>query len=183
MRWGKRTEGREAREDKDALDTAWRIHGALVDWTGKVDAKASFAFALESAGLGVIVTLSGKDRLFSALEGPWQQISYIVAAAGLALGAGCAMWVVIPRLRATKVKKEWPDNFIYFGHLKFWKPEDLPTKIKATELLPVITNQMVRMSKIAWMKHVLVVISMSLASTAGVSLLICATLVRMGLTP
>ena len=55
--------------DKDTLDTAWRIHGALVDWTGKVDAKASFAFALESAGLGVIVTLSGRDRLFEKLEG------------------------------------------------------------------------------------------------------------------
>lgn len=183
MAWGKKAEPEVDKIDKESLDTAWRIHGALVDWTGKVDAKASFAFALESAGLGVIVTLSGKDRLFGALEGPWQNISYIVAAAALVLGAGCAMWVVIPRLRATKVGKEWQDNFIYFGHLKYWKPEDLPAKIKATDLLPVITNQMVRMSKIAWMKHVLVVISLILASIAGLSLLICASLVRMGWMP
>ena len=33
---------------KDATDTAWRIHGALVDWTGKVDTKASFALTIES---------------------------------------------------------------------------------------------------------------------------------------
>jgi hypothetical protein len=183
MWWDKKPEPPADTSDKEALDTAWRIHGALVDWTGKVDAKASFAFALESAALGVIVTLSGKDRLFGALEGPWQNISYVIAAAALVLGAGCAMLVVIPRLRATKVGKEWRDNFIYFGHLKYWAPENLPAKIKATDLLPVITNQMVRMSKIAWMKHVLVVISLILASAAGLSLLVCAFLVRVEWTP
>jgi hypothetical protein len=68
-------------------------------------------------------------------------------------------------------------------NLKYWEPKDLPAKIKSTELLPVITNQMVRMSKIACMKHVLVVISLILASVAGICLFICASLVRMGWAP
>ncbi|MFF6958165.1 MULTISPECIES: hypothetical protein [unclassified Streptomyces] len=28
---------------EDARETAWRIHGAVGEWTGQVDAKASFA--------------------------------------------------------------------------------------------------------------------------------------------
>ncbi|TDT82269.1 MULTISPECIES: Pycsar system effector family protein [Micrococcaceae] len=183
MRRGKNAEAGSGKSDKDALDTAWRIHGALVDWTGKVDAKASFAFALESAGLAMLVTLSGKDRLFNRLEGPVQEITYYGAGIALILAAGCAMWVVIPRLRMWHVKKEWRDNFIYFGHLKFWPLEQLPAKIKDADMLPILSNQMVRMSKIAWTKHLLVKSSLILASVAGGGLITCAALVRLGLTP
>lgn len=45
-----------------ALDTAWRIHGALVDWTGKVDSKASFTVGVESAALAGVITLSASSR-------------------------------------------------------------------------------------------------------------------------
>lgn len=169
--------------DKEALDTAWKIHAALVDWTGKVDAKASFSFTLQSAALGVTVALSASDRMFAVLEGPWQNIAYAVACVSLILGAGCSMWVVIPRLRLFHVKKEWPDNFIYFGHVKFWKPGDLKEKIRDADMLSVLSNQMVRMSRIAWTKHILVKLSMSFASMGGISLLLCAGLLRLGLTP
>jgi hypothetical protein len=169
-----------AQSDKEALETAWKIHGALVDWTGKVDAKASFAFALESAGLATIVALSAEGRLFGSLQGPLQNITYYSAAIALVLAAGCALWVVIPRLRMRHLGKEWPENFIYFGHLRYWDPSALPQKIKETDLLPVLTKQMVGMSRIAWHKHVLVKISMILASTAGACLLACAMLVRAG---
>jgi hypothetical protein len=50
-------------------------------------------------------------------------------------------------------------------------------------MLTVISNQMIRMSGIAWTKHILVKISMSFASIGGLALLLCAGLVRMGLTP
>jgi len=183
MRWSQRPERKSASDDKEALDTAWRIHGAIVDWTGKVDAKASFAFALESAGFAMVVTLSGKDRLFNRLEGPWQEITYYGAAVSLVMAAGCAMWVVIPRLRMRHVKNEWQDNFIYFGHLKFWPLNELPTKIQEAKMLPILTNQLVRMSKITWQKHLLVKVSLIFASMAGLGLVACATLIRLGLTP
>lgn len=169
--------------DKEALETAWKIHAALVDWTGKVDTKASFSFTLQSAALGVIVALSDEGRMFGVLEGPWQSICYLVACLALIVGAGCSMWVVIPRLRMRHVKKEWPDNFIYFGHVKFWKPEDLKAKIREADMLSVISKQLVGMSRIAWAKHVLVKVAMSFAAIGGLSLLLCSALIQMELTP
>ncbi|WP_459311170.1 Pycsar system effector family protein [Arthrobacter sp. MDT2-2] len=147
-----------------------------------MDAKASFAFTLQSAALGVAVALSADTRMFGALEGPWQNITYIVACFSLICGAGCSMWVVIPRLRMIHVRKEWPDNFIYFGHLKFWEAENLQEKIREADMLTVVSNQIVRMSKIAWAKHIVVKISMILASIGGLSLLLCAVLLRTGIT-
>ncbi|MEV4952176.1 hypothetical protein MRBLAR21_000942 [Paenarthrobacter nitroguajacolicus] len=165
------------------METAWKIHAALVDWTGRVDTKASFSFTLQSAALGVIVALSDEGRMFGLLEGPWQNIAYRVACLALIFGAASSMWVVIPRLRMRHVKKEWPDNFIYFGHLKFWKPEDLEAKIRQADMLSVLSKQLVGMSRIAWAKHILVKIAMSLASVGGLSLLLCAALIQAGLTP
>lgn len=183
LRRVKKAEPPTVSTDKEALETAWKIHAALVDWTGKVDAKASFAFALESAGLATMVALSAKDRLFGALNGPLQNMTYYGAIFSLVLAAGCAMWVVVPRLRMRQVGKEWPNNFIYFGHLKYWDASNLPQKIKEAEMLPIITRQMVGMSKIAWNKHLLVKASMILASIGGVLLLACGLLVRSGVTP
>lgn len=167
-------------EDKAALETAWKIHGALVDWTGKVDTKAAFAFALESAGIGLVITLSAKDRIFATLYGPLQNVTYYAGGISLVLAAACAMWVVIPRLRMWHVGKEWPDNFIYFGHVKFWEPPALMQKLKDTDMLPVVSKQLVSMSKIAWQKHILVKLSMVLAATGGLALVVCALLVRVG---
>ncbi|MFJ4207968.1 Pycsar system effector family protein [Paenarthrobacter sp. NPDC089675] len=185
MTWlKKRTPNPPAKEDdKAALETAWKIHAALVDWTGKVDTKAAFAFALESAGIGLVINLSAKDRIFGTLTGPWQNFSYYLGGIALVLAAACAMWVVIPRLRMWHVGKEWPDNFIYFGHVKFWEPPALVQKIKETDLLPVLSKQLVGMSKIAWRKHLLVKLSMIFASIGGIAYVGCAMLVRIGAMP
>lgn len=168
-------------ENSDAMDTAWKIRGAVVDWTGKVDAKAAFAFTIESAALATMIAFSGEGRVFGHLDGPVQNITYFGAAALLLLSAASALLVVTPRLRLFKVKKEWPENFIYFGHLKSWDPARLGSKIQETDMLPVLTKQLVTMSKICWNKHQWVAISFILAALAGVSLLVCALLVRAGL--
>ncbi|GGV40719.1 MULTISPECIES: Pycsar system effector family protein [Paenarthrobacter] len=166
------------KSDKEALETTWKIHAALVDWTGKVDAKAAFAVALESAGITTIVALSAEGRLFGALQGCLQQVTYYLAIVALVVAAGCAMWVVMPRLRMRHVGKEWPENFIYFGHLRYWDAGPLQDKIKQTDLLPVLTKQLIGMSRIAWTKHLLVKLSMICASIGGISLLTCGLLVR-----
>ena len=70
---------RVVNEDQ-GVDTAWKIHAAIVDWTGKVDTKASFASALESAA---IVSLSASGRRLSGLS-DWPR-------ATLWIGIGCLL--------------------------------------------------------------------------------------------
>ncbi|MFG6294122.1 Pycsar system effector family protein [Streptomyces rochei] len=153
----------------DPHETAWRIHAALGEWTARVDAKASFALTLESAALAGIVALSDKNRLFSNLtgfgvRGPlWAGILLILTAAVLAI------LVVAPRLRAKKkLEAESSENFIFFGHLQFWEPTALAQKLQEQDMLPVLTNQLVNMSKIAWRKHRFVQLSFLLAGIGGV---------------
>ncbi|WP_461189968.1 Pycsar system effector family protein [Arthrobacter sp. Z4-13] len=174
---------KEETEHDEAIETAWRIHGAISDWTGKVDAKASFAFALESAGVATAVALADDNKVYSKLEGPLQEIFYWGGLLTLAVAAVFSIWVVIPRLRSRKVKAEYPNNFIYFGHLKFWDSKRLPATIKQKDLLPVLTHQMVEMSKISWKKHIAVIWSIYLALAGGAALVVCAALIRFNLTP
>lgn len=158
----------------DPIDFAWKIHAALVDWTGKVDTKASFALTIETALLAGVVTLSGDGRVFHNLNG-WAVAWYVLGILLLIAAVLCAAWVVRPRLRGANLKAEATDNFIYFGHLRHLTPEVVQERLEGTELLPVLSKQLVEMSKIAWMKHRFVQVSMSLAPAGVVALAICAT--------
>lgn len=158
----------------DPIDTAWKIHAALIDWTGKVDTKASFALTIESALLVGVITLSGEGRVFHHLSG-WAVVWYVLGVLLLIAGVLCAAGVVRPRLRAANLEAEAPDNFIYFGHLRHLTPEAVQHRLEGTPLLPVLSKQLVEMSKIAWTKHRLVQLSMSLAPFGVVALGICAT--------
>jgi hypothetical protein len=158
----------------DPIDTAWKIHDALVDWTGKVDTKASFSLTVESALLAGVVTLSGEGRVFHHLN-RWAVVWYVVGIALLIAGALCAAWVVRPRLRAANLKAEAQGNFIYFGHLRHLTPEAVQDRLEATPLLPVLSKQLVEMAKIAWIKHRMVQLSMSLAPAGVAALGLCAT--------
>lgn len=61
---------------------------------------------------------------------------------------------MVPRLRPRSVlEQEAGQSFIYFGHLQFWKPEDLKTALQQQDILPVLSHQLINMSKIAWRKH------------------------------
>lgn len=90
----------------NALDKAWKIHAVQVDWTGKVDGKAVFAFGIQSAALGLAVTLGGTGRLFSQLHTPIGFAVYYLGIASLLLGAGFALFVVRPRLRSRAAEQE-----------------------------------------------------------------------------
>lgn len=155
---------------QDPLDLAWRIHAALTDWTGKVDAKASFALTLGSAVLGGVVVASSTGPLRS-LDG----------GAVLALRAGvvllCASVVlaalaVIPRLRSRDARRDAAENFIFFGHLKEWTSDRLEDALRQRDALPMMARQNIAMSEIAWRKHRFVQISLclTLAGAGAVSL-------------
>jgi len=136
-----------------ALDTAWKVHQANTDWTGKVDAKASFVFAITSAAIATTVALSTQGRVLDNLPGPWLQWLFWAGLVLLALGAYLSSRVVSPRLRATKMREEYKSNFIYFGHLRYWSAAELEVALKEQDPLPVVSAQIVEMAKIAWRKH------------------------------
>lgn len=136
----------------DPVDTAWKIHSALVDWTGKVDTKASFALTVESAILVAITALSSNGRRLGRIDGCAIWVLYIGVAV-LALSALFAISVVSPNLRKRKVPSEVGENFIFFGHVRHWNPADLERALRERDPLPVLSRQLVVMSKIAWGKH------------------------------
>lgn len=154
-------------------ETAWRIHTAITEWTARVDAKASFALTLESAALAGIVALSDKDRLFSDRTGLATQAPLWAGTLMILAGAVLAILVVAPRLRSQRaLKAEFPEHFVYFGHLQYWEPSELAQKLQEQDMLPVLSTQLVNMSKIAWRKHRLVQLSFFLAGVGGALVLI-----------
>nr|WP_219927234.1 Pycsar system effector family protein [Prauserella shujinwangii] len=155
--------------DHDPVETAWRVHAAIVEWTGKVDAKASFAATIESVILGGVITLSDSRRLLADLNS-FPAILRDVGLAILAFAVLCAISVVTPRLRSSKMKNEASDNFIYFGHLRHWTPFELAEVLAYRDTLPVLSRQLVVMSKVAWQKHRRVQVSL-LASVVAVALI------------
>jgi hypothetical protein len=156
----------------DALDAAWKIHAAQVDWTGKVDTKAIFGFGIQSATLGLVVTLSSTGRIFADLHTRIGAAGYYLGIAALLLGAGFALFVVKPRLRGRDAKLEAKDHYIYFGHLQHWNANELAKRLSGgADLLAVVTTQCVTMAKISWNKHRLVQASM-ISGASGMLLLV-----------
>lgn len=158
--------------NSDPVESAWRIHSAQVDWTGKVDSKASFALAIQSAVMAGIIGLAGGNRRLANLEGFWANTFFWVGMGVLILSVVAVTFVVRPRLRSRKLGAEIPDNFIFFGHLRKWSPQDLEKALVERELLPVLTRQIVEMSKVTWQKHRLLQVSMTgaLIGTAFVAI-------------
>lgn len=123
-----------------------------MDWTGKVDTKASFALTVESAILVAITALSGNGRRLGRIDGCALWVFYLGVTA-LTISALFAISVVSPNLRKGKASSESHDNFIFFGHLRHWNPADLEMALRERDPLPVLARQLVVMSDIAWNKH------------------------------
>lgn len=163
-------------DDGVAEDRAWRIHSALTDWTGKVDAKATFCFALESAALVVIGNLTGEGRLFDTRQTYMQKWLFAIGVSLLVAGIFCAALVVIPRTNRAAARRNWKDNIIYFGHLRMWDSLTLEQELRGNSILSSLSTQLVAMSKIAWRKHIMVQRSLILGILGAVCLVACAYL-------
>lgn len=143
-----------------AVDNAWKLHAALTDWTGKVDAKASFALAIESAAMAILVTLADENRHLNNVFDRWQQYPFWAGVAMLAIGIVLAATVVLPYLRTRRLLDESKNNYIYFGHLRHWAPGELAATLRREDILAPLSQQLVIMSKIAWVKHRLLQLSL-----------------------
>lgn len=167
-----------APDSSAALDTAWKIHAAQVDWTGKVDTKASFAFALESAAIATTIALTAQGRVFSTFPSPLEAWLYWIGLVGLGVAAFFALSVVAPRLRGGMAKKAADENFIYFGHARHWDANDLATALAERDVLQVVTRQITAMAQIAWRKHIWVQWSLWVAAGSALILVASGLLIR-----
>lgn len=156
--------------DHDPIATAWQLHGTIVSWTANVDSKASFALAIQSGVLIGVVGFTGDGRL-SKIDGTWQTIAFWVGIALISLALLTVTFVVRPRLRSRKLNSEIAENFIFFGHLRKWEPSDLASALSKQDLLPVLSRQLVWMSRVAWVKHRLLQVSMT-AAVLGTALVV-----------
>ncbi|MFE0457924.1 Pycsar system effector family protein [Kitasatospora sp. NPDC058965] len=154
------------------LDAAWRIHGSLCDWVGRVDVKASLALSLETAALVAITTLTqtmqssgtcSERRQTATVVDLW--FSAVLIAAGLVF----AIAAVAPRIASRGDSDDWRHNAIYFGHLRHWNADELANELADQDLLPALSRQLVTLSRIAWAKHVRVRVSLVLGGI-GVTL-------------
>ncbi|MFD7137453.1 Pycsar system effector family protein [Streptomyces sp. NPDC059894] len=153
-----------------AVETAWRIHSALADWTGKVDAKAAFALTVESAALALTAVLRSSSHADPGGAPPGLSVPAL-ATAGMGLltvAALLAVLAVVPRMGDERVPRSGP-GFIYFGDLRGLAPEELAQILRTTDPLPVLSRQLVVMSKIAWRKHRCTQASLALAAAGLVT--------------
>ena len=160
--------------DKDAIEDAWKIHGALTDWTGKVDAKAAFVLTIESAVITAVIVGRGEGQQLATIVGLWRGIALSAGLLALGVSVVLAAMVVVPNIRRSRVSAESSSNWIFFGHLKDWNPTDLADKLRNDDLLPVLSRQLVRMSQIAWTKHVRVQWSFLIAMLGSALILLAA---------
>ncbi|MFI2368485.1 Pycsar system effector family protein [Streptomyces sp. NPDC018833] len=137
----------------EAVKTAWQIHSSLHESTRTVDAKASFALAMESAALAGIAALSGSGRALDRVTGPaaaalWAGVALI------GLSAVLAVLAVIPR-HGGEGRSPAPgeDEFLFYGHLRHWSPDDLAQQLVRIDPLPTLSRQLIVMSAITWTKH------------------------------
>lgn len=157
--------------DHSAVDAAWRIHDAQLDWTAKSDAKAAFAFGIDSAAIAAVAILVSTGKVFSHFDDWWLTWLFIVGGLGLLAGIVAASIGVAPRLKAKDTKKLSKTNYIYFGHARHWKAADLEKRLRTDDLLPQLSRQITVTADIAWRKHVAVNWSIWLTMSAGALLI------------
>ncbi|MFJ9085564.1 Pycsar system effector family protein [Streptomyces sp. NPDC102384] len=135
------------------VETAWRMHGVLVDWTGKADSKAVFALTMQSTVLVVTGTLVGSKRGLGDVGGPGSLVTLVVGVLLLVLGLCFAVAAVSPRLVGRVGVEVGNRDYLYFGHLRSWRSDDLEAALRGEDPLPVLVRQLIVMSDIAWVKH------------------------------
>ncbi|MFJ4617606.1 Pycsar system effector family protein [Streptomyces sp. NPDC088812] len=154
------------------VETAWRIYTALADWTGKVDTKAAFALTVESAALALTAVLRSSSHSGPGgaprLDGLSAPALATVGMGLLTVAALLAVLAVVPRLGDEGVPRSGP-GFVYFGDLRGLAPDELAQTLRTTDPLPVLSRQLVIMSKIAWRKHRCTQASLALAAAGLVT--------------
>ncbi len=151
-----------------AVENAWKLHQAQMEWTSRVDAKAAFALTLESAAITVAVGFGLSGRVFAEDTSGVQLLLFLTGSTLLLAGAALSAYVVTPLLSPGRGRKLDDGDFVYFGHARRRSADELAKALEADELLPQLTRQIVRMAEIAWIKHVRVKWSLMLGGAGAI---------------
>ena len=167
-----------AERHRAAISDAWTIHAAQLDWTAKADAKAAFAFAIDSAIIATVGVLMSTNRVFVHFDRWYLIDTFVLAAVLLAAAIVLASIGVAPSLVRRSSIAAWPEGFIYFGHARHWNPVTLAAALEEKDILPQLSRQIVVTAEIAWRKHRYVGWSIWLTLVAGGMLVLYAILTR-----
>ncbi len=153
------------KKDKERRDTepeqvelsdelAWRVHENAKGWISQVDVKSAAALAIEAAVLGFALALITNSDTLSQLT----TLSRWIVGAGLFLllvSLVLSMLVLLPRIKLREPKPK-DRGYLYFGHLRHWDKETLTATLARNQVSDgQIADQVIKMSQIAWRKHVL----------------------------
>ncbi|WP_348788454.1 Pycsar system effector family protein [Leifsonia sp. NPDC080035] len=145
------------------------MYHAHAEWIARVDTKASILLALQGVGLGVVLTLSGKDGVFASLPHWWDVLAFVAGVLLLLVAIALAVLVIAPRVTAGRPSRRALHDYIYFGHTRWWKPEDLSEALRDSAV-PVLSRQLIILGRIAWKKHLYAMFSTWLFLAAAVVL-------------
>ena len=161
--------------DHDPVDQAWRI-GTVPSSPGQAESTPRRPLLSRSspAMAAGVIAMSGGDRALSHMEDWFEQWAYSLGVTSLAVGLLSVALVVRPRLRARHANGEAAENFIYFGHARRWHPEELERALRESDMLPILTRQVVAMSDVAWLKHRLLQASLTSAGLSAALLAVAA---------
>jgi hypothetical protein len=153
---------------------AWRVHGALLDATAKVDVKASIIMTFETALLGLVGAFSEATKPLGALHGPaiW---AYRAGIALLVCAIALAGAAVFPYLARADARRDWHDGTVYFGHLRHWEPAPLGRALAArttSRRREALAEELIALAGIAWWKHTMLQASMVLAGVSSMTIAI-----------
>lgn len=135
-------------------ELAWRVHENARSWIVQVDVKATAALAIEAVILGFGFTLVTNSALLANLASlsRWVMVSAFLL---LLISVTLSTLVLLPRikLRGPKGKSQ---SYLYFGDLRDWDKDELSATLSRNKVDEgEIADQVIKLSKIAWRKHVL----------------------------
>ena len=128
--------------DHDPVATAWSIHAtvARVDQerrqqgllrVGRSRSPCSWASCPSPAS----------NVSCPACRASWQLGIFWLGVVGLITSMLLVLWVVSPHLRAPADRYEYESNVIFFGHAKFWIPQELARSCQDDDILPMLPRQ------------------------------------------
>ena len=145
---------RSGRMSESSDELAWRVHDNAKGWIVQVDVKSAGALAIEAAVLGFALALVTNSETLGQLSG----ISRWIIVAGLLLLFVSVVLSTLVLLPRTKLREPKPSNpgYLYFGHLRHWDESKLSEVLARNHVSDdQIASQVIKMSEIAWKKHLL----------------------------
>jgi Family of unknown function (DUF5706) len=140
--------------DPPTIEFAWRLNQEIMDWTGKVDAKAAIILPFESAIFGLAVSLSSKDHVFAHHVG-WRPVLSYGGFAALIGALFFSAMVVMPQLNRRRIKRQPEQHAMYFGIMRRLETEELLARMRTTPChqLAMLCQHLQNTSVVCWRKH------------------------------